>query len=659
MTDFKLYMGRPVNSGLFFYKERKQMDSLHIDIETYSSTDLTKAGVHKYVEAPDFDITLFAYAFNDDEVTCIDLASGEKLPDIVLQALKDPEIIKMAFNAMFERVCLTKYLGHYLPPEQWHCNMVHSLYLALPGSLAAVGAVLGLDRQKLEEGKKLIKLFAIPDKNGKRVWPKDRPEEWALYKKYNIRDVETEMDIGKKLMRFPVPDQVWQEYALDQRINDLGVRLDETLVKNAIKMDEESKDRYFARAQVLTGLENPNSPIQIKEWLQGKGIEIDSLSKEAVADLVKKTEGDVKEVLELRLLLSKSSVKKYQAMEACRCSDERAHGLLQFAGTRTLRWAGRLIQVQNLPAASGDEAKRSLVKAGNAEAVELLYDSLPDALSQCIRTAFIPAEGKKFVVADYAQIEARTLAWLAGEKWRQELFKENGDIYCGSASQMFHVPVVKNGENGHLRKSGKIAELALGYGGSVGAMVSMGAIKMGLEEDSLQEIVDKWRGANKNIVKFWWEVDKTVISAIKEKKPVTLKGITFYTASGFLVIKLPSGRSMFYARPRITMNSYGRESVSYEGVAANHKWERIESYGPKFVENITQAIARDILAAALMRLWNAGYPVVMHVHDEAICEVPESVTVDEVCSLMAKVPPWAKGLILNAAGFECKFYQKD
>ena len=644
------------------------MKQINIDIETYSNTDLTKAGVYKYADDPSFTVLLFGYSVDQGPVRCIQCAKGEKIPAEIIRGLQDPEVMKYAFNASFERVCLGRFIGIHLSPESWRCTMVASLYLGLPGSLAAVGAVLGLEKQKLSEGKELIKYFSVPCKptkaNGMRTrnMPEHDPEKWDAFVRYNIRDVETEMGIAAKISRFPVPEDVWKQYVLDQEINDRGVAIDMTLAQKAVQCDEECRTRYLARARKLTGLENPNSPIQLKEWLQSKGADVESLAKKEVRDLLEKADGEVKEVLELRQLLSKSSVKKYTAMETCCCSDGRAHGLLQFYGAnRTGRWAGRLIQVQNLPQnhISDLEVGRSLIRNGCFEAAEVLYDSVPDLLSQLIRTAFIPKKGCKFIVADFSAVEARALSWMAGERWRMDVFSQNGDIYCASASQMFGVPVEKHGVNGDLRQKGKIAELALGYGGSVGAMVAMGAIDQGLTEEELKPIVDSWRQANSKIVQLWWDIDKAVVTAVKERKPKRVKCFSFRYESGFLIATLPSGRSLYYVKPRIMPNEYDRDSLTYEGVGAGKRWERIESYGPKIVENLTQALCRDLLAEAMQRLTDAGYKIVMHVHDEAVIEAPMDADVNAACEIMSQTPSWAPGLVLNAAGYECAFYQKD
>ncbi|HCX92691.1 MAG TPA: hypothetical protein DGZ34_08485 [Lachnospiraceae bacterium] len=644
------------------------MKRMNIDIETYSEADLSKSGVYKYVDAPGFEVLLFGYSADGGPVKVISLAEGEELPQEIKEALLDDTVLKFAFNAQFERVCLEKYLGVHLAPDAWRCTMVASLYLGLPGSLAQVGAVLGVEKKKLETGKDLIKFFSVPCKptktNGGRTrnLPEHDREKWQQFITYNARDVETEMDIMEKVARFPVPDFLWKQYAQDQRINDLGIELDMALVTQAIKCDEESRERYLKRAQELTGLENPNSPIQLKEWILSNGVEMETLTKTEVASVMETAIAPVKEVLELRLLLSKSSVKKYVAMETCRCSDGRAHGLLQFYGAnRTGRWAGRLVQVQNLPQNHIPDLAiaRNLIKSGCFEAVELLYDSIPDTLSQLIRTAFVPREGCKFMVADFSAIEARVIAWLAGESWRQEVFRNKGDIYCASASQMFGVPVEKHGVNGELRQKGKIAELALGYGGGVGAMISMGAIDMGLAKEELQPIVDSWRQSNPAIVKLWWDVHRCVIKAVKDKQPQTYKCLTFEYQSGMLFIGLPSGRRLAYAKPSVYRNDYDRDEIAYMGVDATKKWGKINSYGPKFVENIIQAMSRDILAEAMARLEAAGYDIVMHVHDEAVIEAPRDAVLEDACQIMSKAPDWTPGLILNAAGYECEFYQKD
>lgn len=787
------------------------MKSISIDIETFSSVNLGKSGVYKYCQSDDFEILLFGYCVDNGEVKVVDLARGEKIPDEIIAALSDDSIIKWAFNAQFERVCLSKWLGmpigEYLSPKSWKCSMVWSATLGLPLSLAGVGAVLGLEKQKLSEGKSLIRYFCIPcspsKTNGDRIrnLPEHDVEKWEEFKEYNIRDVETELEIQKKLSKFPVPESEWEHYHLDQIINDRGIELDMEVVNQAILGDAEVKNANMARAQELTGLENPNSPMQLKEWLLTQGVETDSLAKAAVSQMLENADGIVKEVLMVRQQMSKSSVSKYTAMENVVCKDYRARGLIQFYGAnRTGRYSGRLIQIQNLRRNSMSDLKeaRALVKSGNFAALELLYDNIPDVLSQLIRTAFVPKKGHRFIVADFSAIEARVIAWLAKEQWRLDVFEGGGDIYCASAAQMFGVPVEKNGVNGHLRQKGKQAELACiahgslvltdkglvpiqdvlvahklwdgedwvnhrgvifkgnkeaityegltatedhlvwvkgesepvrfeeaatngahllqtgngrqairmndkskrssygkekdqvvtpskvrvydildagknhrftvsnvlvhncGYGGSVGALKAMGAIEMGLAEEELKPLVDVWRRSNPNIVRLWWDVDRAVKTAIKERTTTSTHGIYFSYQSGMLFIKLPSGRSLAYVKPCIGTNKFGGESVNYEGVGGTKKWERIESYGPKFVENIIQAMSRDILSEAMIVLEQEGYEIVMHVHDEVVLEVPIGVSsVEEVCKMMSKTPSWAPGLLLDADGFECKFYQKD
>ena len=644
------------------------MKQINIDIETFSSVDLSKAGVYRYADSSDFEILLFGYAVDMGEVQVIDLATGEKIPEEIIHGLSDPAVLKYAYNAQFERVCLGKYLGHTLDPASWRCTMVASLYLGLPAGLAAVGAVLGLEKQKLSEGKDLIKYFSVPCKptktNGGRTrnLPSDAPEKWATFIRYNRRDVETEMEILTKVSRFPVPEFLWKQYATDQRINDRGIEIDRTLAEQAIRCDEEMREKNLTRAQELTGLENPNSPIQLKDWLTDQGVTVSSLSKKEVAEVLKSSTGKVKEVLELRQLLAKSSVRKYDAMRTCTCSDGRAHGLLQFYGAnRTGRWAGRLVQVQNLPQnhLPDLENARNLVKSGDFELLDMLYDSVPNVLSELIRTAFVPKKGCKFIVADYSAVEARALSWMAGEKWRMEVFEKNGDIYSETAGRMFHCHVVKNGENGHLRQRGKVAELALGYGGSSGAMIAMGAKDMGLSDSEIKDIVDNWRSVNPKIVSLWWEIDKAVVKAVREKTVTKVKCFTFRYESGFLIATLPSGRSLFYVRPRLEPNEYGRDSLTYEGVGEQKHWMRIESYGPKITENLTQAFCRDLLAEAMERLTAAGYQIVMHIHDEVVLEAPMDADLSDACRIMSETPDWAPGLKLNAAGYECMFYQKD
>ena len=646
------------------------MKTLSIDIETYSGTDLNKCGVYKYAEDPDFEILLFGYAVDGGEVQVVDLTLGDTIPDDVLSALEDEKVIKTAFNANFERVCLSRFLGYrtgeYLEPESWHCTMVWSAYMGFPLSLQGVGAVLKLDKQKLTEGKDLIKYFCSPcvatKSNGGRTrnLPKDAPEKWELFKSYNKRDVEVEMAIQERLSKFPVPEEVWDEYPLDQEINDRGVRLDLELVDSAIAMDAETKESLISAMKDITELDNPNSVSQMKDWLLENGIETDTLGKKAVAELIKDADGDLKDALVLRQQLAKSSIKKYQAMVNAVCRDGRVRGCFQFYGAnRTGRWAGRLIQLQNLPQNHLPDLKeaRELVKGRNSEAVDLLYEDIPDTLSQLIRTAFIPEEGKAFLVADFSAIEARVIAWFAGESWRQQVFESGGDIYCASASQMFKVPVEKHGINGHLRQKGKIAELALGYGGSVGALKAMGAIEMGLTEEELPYLVSAWRSSNPNIVKFWWDVDRAVKTAVKKKTTAVTHGLRFFYQSGILFIELPSGRTLSYIKPQIGENQFGGECVTYEGVGGTKKWERLESYGPKFVENIVQATSRDILCYAMKTLRNCN--IVMHVHDELVIEADPKMSLQAVCEQMGRTPPWAEGLKLRADGYSCSFYQKD
>lgn len=646
------------------------MKTLSIDIETYSPESLAKCGVYRYCQAPEFEVLLFGYSVDSSPAQVVDLAAGERIPADVLAALTDPAVSKWAFNAQFERVCLSRYLGYpvgrYMNPDSWYCTMVWSATLGLPLSLEGVGAVLGLEKQKLKEGKDLVRYFCTPakarDGSTFRRLPADAPEKWAAFKAYNLRDVETEMSIQQKLSRFPVSPEEWDNYHLDQRINDRGILLDRTLVSQAIRCDERFKRTHLEQARSVTGLENPNSPAQLKAWLTEKGVEAESLSKASVLELLSHAEGEVELALSLRQELSKSSVKKYTAMESVVCPDDRARGLIQFYGAnRTGRFAGRLIQVQNLPQNHLPDLKqaRTLVRDGRFDAVELLYDSVPLVLSELIRTAFIPKPGCRFFVADFSAIEARVIAWIAGEQWRQEVFAQGGDIYCASASQMFHVPVVKHGVNGHLRQKGKIAELALGYGGSVGALKSMGALNYGLTEEELKPLVDAWRQSNPRIVKFWWDVDRATTTCVRDRVPAETHGIRFLYQSGMMFIVLPSGRKLVYVKPKMGVNRYGSESVTYEGVGEQKKWLRLESYGPKFVENIVQATARDILVEAMRRLEGAGYAIVMHVHDEAVIEAPADSSLEDICAIMGQTPAWAGGLLLRADGYVCDFYQKD
>lgn len=644
--------------------------NLSIDIETYSSVDLGKCGVYKYASSPDFEILLFGYSADGGAVTVIDIANGEEIPEEILAALTDDHVTKWAFNAQFERICLSHFLGcgvgDYLEPESWKCTMIWSAYMGLPLSLEGAGAVLGLEKQKMTEGKDLIRYFCTPCKptktNGSRTrnLPLHDMEKWEKFKAYNLRDVETEMQIQQKLFKFPVPDMVWDEYHLDQEINDRGICIDMVFAKQAIEMDTRSRESTMKHLCNVTKLENPNSVLQMREWLAERGMETDTLDKKAVAGLIKTAPDDLKEVLLLRQQLAKSSVKKYTAMENAVCSDGRARGMFQFYGAnRTGRFSGRLIQLQNLPQNHMEELAevRDLVRSGNFDALEMLYDSVPEVLSELIRTAFVPRSGWKYIVADFSAIEARVIAWYAGEQWRLDVFEKGGDIYCASASQMFGVPVEKHGVNGHLRQKGKIAELALGYGGSVGALKSMGALEMGLKEDELQDLVTAWRDSNPMITKFWWEIDRAVKKVIKERTTVKTYGLEIMYKSGMLFIKLPSGRMLSYVKPRIGENVFGGESVTYEGVGATKKWERLESYGPKFVENIVQATARDILCYALKTLRCCN--IVAHVHDEIIIEADKRMSLDAVCEQMGRTPPWAEGLLLRADGYECEFYKKD
>ena len=642
------------------------MRTLSIDIETYSSTDLSKAGVYRYCESADFEITLFGFSVDGGAVQVIDFAGGEKIPVGITAALQDESVLKWAHNAQFERVCLSKHLGEWLEPDSWRCTMIWAAYMGLPFSLEGVGSVLGLEKQKLTEGKELIRYFCKPctptKTNGGRTrnLPTDAPEKWAQFKAYNARDVETEMEIAAKLERFPVPDSVWDEYVHDQQINDRGIRLDIDLVDAAISCDSRSKTELMQKMQQLTALDNPNSVTQMKAWLAENGLETDTLGKAAVKELLKDAPPLLGDVLLLRQQLAKSSVKKYTAMKNAVCTDGRARGLLQFYGAnRTGRWAGRLIQVQNLPQNHLPDLSqaRQLVKHYDFDTLEMLYDSVPEVLSELIRTAFVPKPGCKFIVADFSAIEARVIAWLAGETWRNEVFATHGKIYEASASQMFRVPIEEITKTSPLRQKGKIAELALGYGGSVGALKAMGALEKGLMEEELQPIVNAWRSANPNIVRLWWDVDRAAIKAVRERISTEVRGITFNYQSGFLFITLPSGRRLAYVKPRIESNRFGNDSVTYEGVGATKKWERIESYGPKFVENIVQAISRDILSYAMRTLLNCD--IVMHVHDEIVIEADIRMSAKAVCRQMSRTPPWAAELLLQADGYECQFYKKD
>ncbi len=658
--------------------------TLSIDLETFSDVDLKKCGVYKYAESPDFEILLFGVSVDGGEVTVYDLASGDTVPEEIIRALADDSVIKWAYNASFERVCLSVWLRrnypqyfssysieedtvrNYLDPTSWRCSLVWGAYMGLPLSLDGIGKVLKLENQKMAEGKALIRYFCVPCKptkaNGGRTrnLPEHDPVKWSTFIAYNKRDVETEMAIQQKLSKFPVPDFLWEEYHLDQEINDRGIQLDMALVEQAITIDERSREELSAKMQQLTALENPNSVQQMKEWLTKHGLEVDSLDKKAVKELLKTAPPELAEVLELRRQLAKSSVKKYQAMQNAVCADGRARGMFQFYGAnRSGRWAGRLIQLQNLPQnhMAHLEDARSLVRSGDYALLSTLYDSVPEVLSELIRTAFVPRDGYKFIVSDFSAIEARVLSFLAGESWRLKVFAENGDIYCASASAMFHVPVEKHGQNAHLRQKGKIAELALGYGGSVGALKSMGALEMGLTEDELQPLVDAWRTSNPNIVQFWWDVDNAVKTAVRQRLDTETHGIRFRYRSGMLFIILPSGRQLCYVKPKMGTNKFGGDSVTYEGVGSTKKWERIESYGPKFTENVVQAISRDILMYAMRTLSHCF--IVGHVHDELIIECSMDVSLDAVCEQMGRTPPWIEGLNLRADGYETMFYKKD
>lgn len=654
------------------------MKTLSLDLETYSSVDLGKSSVYRYVESPDFDILLLGYSADGSPVQVVDLAQGEQIPTEVIDALTDDTVSKWAFNASFERVCLSEWLRRhgyplhndyysvpddpcmsYLNPAGWHCTMIWAAYLGLPLSLKDAGSALGLDKQKLTEGKDLIKYFCVPSKEGQRHLPADAPDKWATFKAYNLRDVETEMSIQERLRKYSVPDAVWDQYHLDQQINDRGIAVDMTLVRSAITIDERSHEELTVKLQELTMLENPNSVQQMKDWLAENGLETETLGKKQVAELLKTAPEPLQSVLLLRQQLAKSSVKKYQAMEATVCADGRVRGCFQFYGARTGRWAGRNIQLQNLPQNKMPdlEQARAIVRAGDYDAVRMLYDSTPDVLSQLIRTAFMPRSGHTFFVADFSAIEARVIAWLAGEDWRQQVFADGKDIYCASASQMFGVPVEKHGINGHLRQKGKIAELALGYGGSVGALKAMGALEMGLQEEELKPLVDAWRTSNPMIVKLWWAVDDAVMTAIGMKSSTETHGIRFTCQSGMLFITLPSGRQLSYVKPRIGENQFGSPAATYMGLSAARQWDRLESYGPKFVENIVQAISRDILCYAMQTLQHCF--IVAHVHDELIIEADPRMSLEAVCEQMGRTPPWAPGLQLRADGYATDFYKKD
>ena len=662
----------------------KNIQELSIDLETYSDRDLKKCGVYKYAESPNAELLLFGYSVNNGPVDVIDVAQGEKIPEDILKALTDDSVIKWAYNASFERIFLSIWLkrnypqyfesysisedtvGNYLDPSAWRCSLVWGAYMGLPLSLKGIGAVLKLDEQKMTEGTDLIRYFCVPCKptksNGGRTrnLPEHAPDKWTTFKDYNKRDVEVELSIKEKLKNFPVPDFVWDEYHLDQEINDRGIGIDMQLVENAIAFDERSKTAIAAQMKDMTNLENPNSVSQMKAWLSDNGIETDTLGKKAVAELMKDAPDELAQVLALRQQLAKSSVKKYQAMQAAACDDHRVRGLYMFYGAnRTGRWAGRIVQFQNLPQNHMEDLAetRELVRQGDYESIEMFYDDIPDTLSQLIRTAFIPKPGYKFYVADFSAIEARVIAHLAGETWRAEVFKNGGDIYCASASQMFHVPVEKHGVNGHLRQKGKIAELALGYGGSVGALKAMGALEMGLTEEELQPLVDAWRSSNPHIVQFWWDVDSAVKTVVSTHTTAETHGIKFSWRSGMMFIHLPSGRKLCYVKPRMGQNKFGGESVTYEGIGATKKWERLESYGPKFVENIVQAVSRDLLMNAIKTLSHCF--ICGHVHDEMIIECREDVSLKVLCEQMARVPSWMPDVLLRADGYVTPWYRKD
>lgn len=653
-----------------------------IDIETRSDKDISKCGVYAYTDTPYFDILLFAYSIDGQPVRVVDTANGEEIPENVLAALADENVVKRAFNCNFERVCLSKYLrenypqyfqsysidedtvGDFLNPESWHCSMIHARTLGLPSSLAEVGKVLGIEQQKMTDGKALVKFFCVPydtiDGVPQFHSPTDYPDKWEIFKAYNKRDVEAELEIDRRLSRFPVPDFLWKEFYLDQEINDRGILVDMQLADKAISLDAEAKEELTVEMKRLTGVENPNSVYQLLDWLETQGYKSDSLGKAQVQELIKTAKEPVKSVLQMRLQLSKSSVKKYTAMKNTACSDNRARGMFSFYGaSRTGRWAGRNVQLQNLPQNHLPDLSeaRELVKYGSFEDIQMLYDDVPDTLSQLIRTAFIPRQGMKFIVADFSAIEARVIAWLAGEEWRMKAFANGEDIYCASASKMFGVPVVKHGENGHLRQKGKISELACGFGGSVGAMKAMGADSLGLSDTELKQIVIDWREASPHITELWWAVDRAVKKAVKEKTATKTHGLLFSYEAGFLFIRLPSGRRLAYAKPYIGKNKFGGESVTYMGINAQKKWDRLESYGPKFVENCVQGIARDLLMYSMQTL--SQYFIVGHIHDEMIIECPKDTKLDEICQQMARTPDWAKGLLLRADGYECSFYKKD
>ena len=645
------------------------MKYINFDLETYSSCDLAECGTYKYAEADDFEILLFGYSVDGGEVYVVDLAQGEPIPGEIMTAFTDKNVLKHVYNAQFERICISKWLGlptgRYLDPQSWRCTMIWSAYMGLPFALEKTRAVLGLEKQKLTEGKDLIRYFSKPcnptvaNDGRTRNLPVHAPDKWLAFKEYNRRDVEAEMAIQQKLMKFPVPENIWDEYILDQEINDRGVALDMEFVRQAIRIDKHSRTELTRLMRDITELDNPNSVAQIKQWLAERGLETDTLDKNAVTELLKDAPEPLGRVLELRQSLAKSSVKKYTAMENAACADGRARGMFQFYGAnRTGRWAGKIIQLQNLPQnrVPDLEQARDLIRDGYFAALELLYDSVPGVLSELIRTAFVPKSGFKFIVVDFSSIEAMVIAWLAGEKWKMDVFAGDGKIYEATAARMFGVPIDTVTKGSLLRQKAKQTELACGYGGSVGALKAMGALEMGITEDELKPLVNAWRATNPNIVRLWWDVDRAAKTAVEERTSTQTHGIWFAYQSGFLFITLPSGRRLAYVKPRIENNHLGGESVTYEGTGITKNWERIESYGPKFVENIVQATSRDILCYAMRNL--RRYSIVMHIHDEVVIEVPPDVSLEEVRRLMSETPPWAKGLPLRADGFDCDYYKK-
>ena len=658
------------------------MNRMFIDLETRSDADITKTGVYRYADSPCFDILLFAVSIDDAPVQVYDLAQNDIIPDNILHALADHNVMKHSFNASFERVCISVWLkrnypelfhgygnpqdsvSDYLDPESWRCSMVASAYLGLPLTLAGVGAVLKLEQQKMTEGKALIRYFCVPYDTIHGVpkfrSPADAPDKWQIFKAYNKRDVETEMEIEAKISKFPVPQSVWEEYILDQKINDRGIQVDMPFVQNAIQIGDTVKKSLTEKLSDITGLENPNSVQQMKNWLSERGLEMQSLGKKEVQEQLLTAPTHIREVLQLRQQTSKSSVKKYTAMQNAVCHDHRARGMFQFYGAnRTGREAGRIIQLQNLPQnhLPDLEEARDLVLSGDIDALDMLYEDIPDTLSQLIRTAFIPKKGYQFIVADFSAIEARVIAWLAGETWRMKSFARGEDIYCASASRIFGVPVVKHGENGHLRQKGKVAELACGYGGSVGAMKAMGADALGLSDAELKQIVTDWREASPHIVQLWWDVEAAAMKAVRQKISAESNGIIFSYESGFLFVQLPGGRRLAYVKPRIGENRFGGESITYWGVGTSKRWERLETYSGKLVENIIQGIARDLLFYSMKTLSDCF--IVGHIHDEIIIECTKDTSLSDICEQMSVTPEWADGLLLRADGYECNFYKKD